>query len=133
MHDHRWNVLNERKLITRDEKLMNFDEENPFLLATRNKIMCFRENEVFFQFFAKLKFHLIAEYEVSRLTSSVYAWIFSIPFPYLGIDGTSACNNLSLRNGAPTTCPIRKGQQYKYKAAIEVKATYPKVENITLN
>lgn len=69
----------------------------------------------------------VLDYEVTRLTSSVYAWIFSIPFPYLGIDGTSACNNLSLRNGTPTTCPIRKGQQYIYKNAVEIKAAYPKV------
>ncbi|XP_065207069.1 NPC intracellular cholesterol transporter 2-like isoform X1 [Planococcus citri] len=69
-------------------------------------------------------------YDVSRLTTSVYAWVLSIPFPYLGIDGTSACSNLSLRNGTPTNCPIRKGVQYVYKNAVEIKAIYPKVKVI---
>ena len=64
---------------------------------------------------------------MSRLTVSVYAWVLSIPFPYLGIDGTSACSNLSLRNGTPTTCPVRRGVQYVYKNSVEIKAIYPKV------
>lgn len=51
-----------------------------------------------------------------------------VPLPFIGVDGTSACNNLFLEDGVTkTNCPLQAGQTYVYKNAFDVLPLYPTI------
>lgn len=56
------------------------------------------------------------------------AIILSVPLPFIGVDGTSACNNLYLEDGTTKTqCPLKAGQSYVYKNSFDVLPVYPTI------
>ena len=68
------------------------------------------------------------EKNIKELTTAVYANVLGIPLPFIGVDGTSACNKLFLEDGVtPTKCPIVAGQKYVYKNSFPVLEIYPKL------
>lgn len=65
---------------------------------------------------------------MKKLTTNVHAVIVGVPLPFIGVDGTSACNNLYLVDGTTKTqCPLKAGQTYVYKNTIDVLPVYPTI------
>lgn len=68
------------------------------------------------------------DHDIKKLTTNVNAVVLGVPLPFLTLDGTSACNNLYLEDGTTKTrCPLKAGQNYIYKNAIEVLPVYPSI------
>lgn len=66
--------------------------------------------------------------EIKKLTTSVYANILSIPLPFLGVDGTSACEKVFLEDGTTQAgCPLKAGETYVYKNSFPILEIYPKL------
>ncbi|GLG99610.1 NPC intracellular cholesterol transporter 2 homolog a [Gryllus bimaculatus] len=65
--------------------------------------------------------------DIEKLTNSVHANLLGVPFPFIGVDGTSACDSVFNADGSKAGCPLKKGQQYIYKHTIKVHDIYPKV------
>lgn len=65
---------------------------------------------------------------MKKLTTHVNAVILGVPLPFVGVDGTSACDNLYLEDGTTkTNCPLNSGQKYVYKNTIDVLPVYPTI------
>lgn len=68
------------------------------------------------------------EVDVKQLTTTVYANVLNIPLPFIGVDGTSACDKLFLEDGVTkANCPLKAGETYVYKNSFPVLEIYPKL------
>jgi hypothetical protein len=54
--------------------------------------------------------------------------IGQFPFPFVGVDGVSACGNLFDESGQKASCPLQKGKTYIYKNSFKVLEIYPKIQ-----
>nr|AXS78217.1 Niemann-Pick type C2 protein d [Adelphocoris lineolatus] len=69
------------------------------------------------------------DHDINNLVTSVQAQIGGIPFPFIGVDGTSACGKLFKSDGkTKADCPLKKGQDYFYVNSFKVYDQYPKVK-----
>lgn len=58
----------------------------------------------------------------------MYANVVGIPLPFIGVDGTNACDKLFLEDGeTKAKCPLSAGQTYIYKNSFPVLEIYPKL------
>lgn len=77
---------------------------------------------------------VITEHDIKKLTTTVNAIIAGIPLPFIGVDGTSACNNLYLEDGTTKTqCPLKAGQNYVYKNSFDVLPVYPSISQLVVH
>ncbi|XP_014284238.1 ecdysteroid-regulated 16 kDa protein [Halyomorpha halys] len=68
------------------------------------------------------------EKDVPGVTTQASAYILGVPFPFLGVDGTSACPNMYSEDGKTKVgCPLKAGQTYQYKNEFKVLQIYPKI------
>ncbi|KAJ6637035.1 NPC intracellular cholesterol transporter 2 like a [Pseudolycoriella hygida] len=68
------------------------------------------------------------EVDVKKLTTSVYANVLGIPLPFIGVDGTSACDKVFSADGlTQANCPLKAGETYVYKNSFPVLEIYPKL------
>lgn len=66
--------------------------------------------------------------EIKELTTNVNAKIAGFPFPFVGVDGTSACDNIYLEDGkTKTSCPLKSGVKYIYKNSFPILEVYPRI------
>lgn len=62
------------------------------------------------------------------------AIIGGLPLPFIGVDGTSACNNLYLEDGVTKTrCPLKARQNYVYKNSFDVLPIYPSISQLDVH
>lgn len=73
-----------------------------------------------------LNFVLFLDHDVADATKRIHAVIGAIPFPWIGVDGKSACDNIYTTEGQPG-CPMKANQTYVYNEDIEVLKVYPTV------
>lgn len=77
---------------------------------------------------------LSPDHDVKQLTTQVSAVILGIPLPFIGVDGTSACNNIYKEDGTTKTkCPLKAGEKYMYKNAFDVLPIYPTIPDLTVH
>lgn len=68
------------------------------------------------------------DHNIKKLTTNVNGIILGVPLPFIGVDGTSACNNVYLEDGVTkTNCPLEAGQTYVYKNSFDVLSIYPTI------
>jgi Niemann-Pick C2 protein len=75
-----------------------------------------------------LQFSTFDFISVKQLTTHVQAFINNFPFPFVGVDGQSACNNLYNESGQKESCPLQKGKTYIYRNSFKVLEIYPKIQ-----
>ncbi|XP_055697254.1 ecdysteroid-regulated 16 kDa protein [Phlebotomus papatasi] len=67
------------------------------------------------------------EKNLKTLTTTVHAEILGIPLPFIGVDNTSACENIFEEDGTTkASCPLKAGTPYVYKNSFKVLEIYPK-------
>lgn len=62
------------------------------------------------------------------MTTNVQATIGGFPFPFVGVDGVSACGNIYDEEGKKVGCPLEKGKSYVYKNSFRVLDVYPRIQ-----
>lgn len=67
-------------------------------------------------------------FSVKQLTTNVEALIGNFPVPFIGVDGTSACDYIFDKNGKKASCPLKKGESYTYKRGFNVLEAYPQIQ-----
>ncbi|KAF5292924.1 hypothetical protein FQA39_LY13804 [Lamprigera yunnana] len=73
---------------------------------------------------AEFKFTPIQD--TKTLKNSVSAIIVGIPFPFIGVDNTDACDNIFEADGTTkASCPLKKGTEYVYKNHFNILDIYP--------
>lgn len=71
---------------------------------------------------------MFADHDVKGLTTSVTAIVLNIPLPFIGVDGTSAKNNVFLDDGiTKAKFPLKAGESYVYKNSFDVLPVYPTI------
>ena len=65
--------------------------------------------------------------DVENVVNSVSAAVVGVPLPFIGVDGTSACDNIFKVDGTPAGCSLKKGVEYIYKREFPVLQIYPTV------
>lgn len=81
-----------------------------------------------------IEMKLNPDHDVKQLTTSVEAVILGIPLPFVGVDGTSACNNIYSEDGTQKLqCPLKAGEKYMYKNAFDVLPIYPTIPDLTVH
>lgn len=64
---------------------------------------------------------------IQKLTNEVSAILFNVPLPFVGVDGTDACENIYNTDGSKAGCPLKKGVEYIYRNSFPILAFYPRV------
>lgn len=77
---------------------------------------------------------IIAEHKVKSLTTSVYATIAGIPLPFIGVDGTGACDFIYAEDGKTKVgCPMEANKNYVYRRSFDVLSVYPKLSALDVH
>ncbi|KAF2886622.1 hypothetical protein ILUMI_19551, partial [Ignelater luminosus] len=75
----------------------------------------------------KGEFRFVPDRDAKTLTNAVNAHIAGIPFPFIGVDETDACDQIYNPDGETKHgCPLKAGEEYVYKNQFEVLALYPR-------
>lgn len=73
--------------------------------------------------------HFTPERDVRELTTTVHANVLGLPLPFIGVDGTSACDKVFAADGeTAAACPLKAGTPYVYKNSFPVLEVYPKLK-----
>ncbi|XP_072748878.1 NPC intracellular cholesterol transporter 2 homolog a [Anoplolepis gracilipes] len=64
---------------------------------------------------------------IRTLLNKVSAYIANVPIPFIGVDGTDACENIYNTDGTKVKCPLKQGVDYIYKNSFPVLAFYPRI------
>ncbi|XP_012269637.2 NPC intracellular cholesterol transporter 2 homolog a-like isoform X2 [Athalia rosae] len=65
--------------------------------------------------------------DVKTLTTTVFANILGLNVPFVGVNGSNACNLIFNMDGTKATCPLQKGKEYMYKNSFPVREIYPRI------
>ncbi|EAT35799.1 AAEL012064-PA [Aedes aegypti] len=66
--------------------------------------------------------------DIKSLTTTVFAQVLSLPLPFIGVDGTSACDYIFAEDGETKLgCPLKAGVPVVYKRSFPVLEIYPKM------
>ncbi|XP_052865940.1 NPC intracellular cholesterol transporter 2 homolog a [Anopheles cruzii] len=72
--------------------------------------------------------------DVKSLTTAVYAKIVGLPLPFIGVDGTSACQYLFAEDGETKVgCPLKADVPVVYKRSFDILEIYPKIPSMTIH
>ncbi|XP_070166719.1 NPC intracellular cholesterol transporter 2 homolog a [Polyergus mexicanus] len=74
-----------------------------------------------------IEIKLVPNKNIENLMNDVSAILFGVPLPFVGVDGTNACDNIYNTDGSKAGCPLKKGVEYLYKNSFPVLAFYPRV------
>lgn len=64
---------------------------------------------------------------IKSLVNDVSALLFNVPLPFVGVDGTNACENIYNADGSKAGCPLQPGVEYTYRNSFDVLPLYPRV------
>ncbi|XP_023021640.1 NPC intracellular cholesterol transporter 2 homolog a [Leptinotarsa decemlineata] len=69
--------------------------------------------------------------DIKSLKTTVNANILGIEFPFVGVDGTSACKDIYKEDGkTKVNCDLKAGEEYYFKSKIEVLKVYPRLKTV---
>ncbi|XP_019771017.1 NPC intracellular cholesterol transporter 2 [Dendroctonus ponderosae] len=78
-----------------------------------------------------LTFKFQPEFNFKNLTQVVNANLLGIPFPFVGVDGTTACDKIYEEDEkTKNNCQFQKGKSYVFKNTIDVLQIYPRVKTV---
>lgn len=77
---------------------------------------------------ATITIRLVPNRTIQTLTNAVSALLFNVPLPFVGVDGTNACDNIYKSDGVTKVgCPLETGEEYLYINSFDVLPIYPRV------
>ncbi|GAB1862359.1 Ecdysteroid-regulated 16 kDa protein [Camponotus japonicus] len=76
---------------------------------------------------ATIEIKLVPNRTIQNLVNEVSGILFNVPVPFVGVDGTDACENIYNTDGSKAGCPLKKGVEYMYKNSFPVLTFYPRV------
>ncbi|PBC26578.1 NPC intracellular cholesterol transporter 2 homolog a [Apis cerana] len=79
---------------------------------------------------ASVEQKFVPKQDVESLVNSVNAAVLGVPLPFVGVDGTSACDNIYNLDGTPAGCSLKKDIEYIYKREFPVLQIYPTISMV---
>ncbi|KYQ48080.1 Ecdysteroid-regulated 16 kDa protein [Trachymyrmex zeteki] len=77
---------------------------------------------------ATVEIKLVPNTDIQKLTNNVTGIVTEIPLPFVGVDGTNACDNIYNADGNKVGCPLKKDQQYVYRNSFRILPIYPRIQ-----
>lgn len=74
-----------------------------------------------------IEIKLLPSRTIESLVNEVNAFLFNVRLPFVGVDGTNACDNIYKPDGSKAGCPLKEGVEYVYKNSFPVMVFYPRV------
>ena len=74
--------------------------------------------------------NFVPQEDTTVLTNAVQAAILGVPLPFVGVDGTSACDNVFNLDGTVAGCSLKKGTEYLYRREFPILSVYPTVSMV---
>ncbi|XP_011696820.1 PREDICTED: protein NPC2 homolog [Wasmannia auropunctata] len=74
-----------------------------------------------------IEVRLVPNREIQGLSNDVKALISGVPLPFIGVDGTNACDNIYNADGSKAGCPLKQGGEYLYRNSFPVLSIYPRI------
>lgn len=65
--------------------------------------------------------------DIYNLETSVYATINGLPFPFIGVNGRSACDEIYNVDNTPAGCHLKAWNKYIYRNSFPIYFIYPEV------
>lgn len=66
--------------------------------------------------------------DIKSLTTTVFAEVLSLPLPFIGVDGTSACDHIFAEDGETKLgCPLKAGVPVVYRREFPILEIYPRM------
>lgn len=66
--------------------------------------------------------------DIKSMKTTVFAQVLGLPLPFIGVDGTSACDYIFAEDGETKLgCPLKAGVPVVYKRSFPVLEIYPKM------
>ena len=78
---------------------------------------------------ASVEYKFTSDEDAENVVNNVNAAILGVPLPFVGVDGTSACDNIFNLDGTSAGCSLKKGVDYIYKREFPVLQIYPTVSD----
>ncbi|RZF42476.1 hypothetical protein LSTR_LSTR004395 [Laodelphax striatellus] len=68
------------------------------------------------------------EENVTSVSNNIFAYVASIPLPWIGQDGLRVCDKIYNEDGATlANCPLTAGKEYLYKNSFDILRIYPTI------
>ena len=69
---------------------------------------------------------MFSDKEIKSLKNDVFAYIGGLPVPFLGVDGTDACQHVKrVDSDEYVSCPLAGGHDYVYVNVFPILSIYP--------
>ncbi|XP_023935870.1 ecdysteroid-regulated 16 kDa protein [Bicyclus anynana] len=68
------------------------------------------------------------EKDMDVLNNHVYAVIFGVELPFIGVDGANICDKLENEAGEKVSCPLKAGTTYVYRDSFPILSFYPNTD-----
>lgn len=79
--------------------------------------------------YTTVKYTITPQTELHNVTNDVYARILGLPFPFIGVNGTSTCGKYTVKGtGEKASCPLTPGRSYVYKDRFKILNIYPRLK-----
>ncbi|XP_017788662.1 PREDICTED: ecdysteroid-regulated 16 kDa protein [Habropoda laboriosa] len=79
---------------------------------------------------ASVEQKFVPDQDCDNIVNSVNAAVLGVPLPFVGVDGTSACENLFNADGTSAGCTLKKGVEYTYKREFPILQIYPTISMV---
>ncbi|CAK9809033.1 NPC intracellular cholesterol transporter 2 homolog a [Anthophora plagiata] len=79
---------------------------------------------------ASVEQKFVPDQDTDNIVNSVNAAVLGVPLPFVGVDGTSACESIFNVDGTPAGCSLKKGVEYLYKQQFPVLQIYPTISMV---
>lgn len=79
---------------------------------------------------ATIEEKIVPDRDVETLVNSVNAAVLGVPLPFVGVDGTNACESMYNADGTPAGCSLKKGVEYIYKREFPILQIYPTISMV---
>lgn len=79
--------------------------------------------------YTNVSFTITPEEEHPKVINDVFARVLGLPFPFIGVNGTSSCNKFyDTKTGQKVGCPLQPGVTYTYKDRFKILRIYPRLK-----
>ncbi|KYM84866.1 Ecdysteroid-regulated 16 kDa protein [Atta colombica] len=116
-------VLASATLVNQCDSDLQFEDTEQIKISNCDKPECLLKQGST----VNIEMKLVPNRDIQSLTNNVQGIINILPIPFIGVDGTNACDNIYNTDGNKIGCPLKKGEQYIYKNSFPILSIYPRI------
>lgn len=100
-----------------------FEDSNQITVSGCDKPLCTLKQGTT----VTIEIKIVPSRTIQHLSNAVSGILFNVPLPFVGVDGTNACDNIYHKDNTKAGCPLEKDVEYVYRNSFPILPIYPKV------